>query len=251
MLRLVRAEFVKVRTTQVWFWLLLASLGIAVLAVLGGFLSTGGVTTKHDVPDVFATSNSASIALFVLGVLGVTTEYRYQTITPTVLVTPSRWTLITAKMIAYALLGVLYALSVIVVQLAITLPWLAARNIPFDLHDPDLRRSIFGLFLVLALFGIVGLGVGALLRNQIVAVTVGLVFLLILQNIIVAIPVVRQAWAYTPSGATISILYRTEDASPDSEIHLFGPLGGVGILLLWAFIPAILGAMFTLNRDIT
>jgi hypothetical protein len=249
-LRLVRAEFVKVRTTQVWFWLLLAAIGIAVLAVLGGFLSDG-VATKSDVPDVFATSNSASIALFVLGVLGVTTEYRYQTITPTVLVTPSRWTLITAKMITYAVLGVLYALVVIAVQLAMTLPWLAARHIPFDLHDPDLRRSIFGLFLVLALFGIVGLGVGALLRNQVVAVTVGLVFLLILQNIIVAIPVVRQAWPYTPSGATISILYSAADASPDSEIHLLGPLGGVGVLLLWAFVPAILGAAFTLNRDIT
>src|SRR4051794_39293527 len=183
MIRLVRAEFVKVRTTQVWFWLLLAAVAIAVLAVLGGFLSDG-VSQKHDVPDVFATSNSASIALFVLGVLGVTTEYRYQTITPTLLTTPSRWALVTAKMIAYAILGMLYALVVIVVQLAMTLPWLAARNIPFDLHDPDLRRSIFGLFLVLALFGIVGLGVGALLRNQIVAVTVGLVFLLILQNII-------------------------------------------------------------------
>ena len=41
MIRLVRAEFVKLRTTQVWFWLLLAALAICVLVVLGSFLSSG------------------------------------------------------------------------------------------------------------------------------------------------------------------------------------------------------------------
>src|ERR1700759_1087464 len=211
MIRLVRAEFVKLRTTQVWFWLLIAALAICVLVVLGSFLSSDGVKTAADVPDVIASANQGALAVFVLGVLGVTTEFRYQTITPTVLVTPSRWTLITAKMIAYALIGVAYALACIVVELAMVLPWLSARGISFDLGDPDLRRAIFGLFLVLALFGIVGLGVGALLRNQIVAVTVGVVFLLILQNILLAIPGARDAWPYMPAGAVAAILSHARD----------------------------------------
>ncbi len=250
MIRLVHAEFVKLRTTQVWFWLLVAVLAICVLVVLSSFLSSGGVVTKHDVPDIFASSNNASIAVFVLGVLGVTTEFRYQTITPTVLVTPSRWTLITAKMIAYALIGMLYALACIALELAMTLPWLASRNIAFDLGDPTLRRSIFGLFLVLALFGIIGLGIGALLRNQIVAVTVGIIFLLILQNILLAIPGVRNAWPYMPAGAVVSILF-SKGSGPDDIVTLLSPLGGVVTLLLWAFVPGVIGAAFTMNRDIT
>lgn len=249
MIRLVRAEFVKLRTTQVWFWLLVAVLAICVLVVLGSFLSTGGVETKKDVPDVFASTNTATIAVFVLGVLGITTEFRYQTITPTVLVTPSRWTLITAKMIAYALIGALYALACILLELAMVLPWLASRNIDFDLGDPNLRRAVFGLFLVLALFGIIGLGIGALLRNQIVAVTVGVIFLLILQNILLAIPGVREAWPYMPSGAVTAILF-SHGSGPD-VVHLLSPLGGVVMLLLWAFVPAFIGAGFTMNRDIT
>jgi ABC-2 type transport system permease protein len=249
MIRLVRAEFIKLRTTQVWFWLLIAVLAICVLVVLGSFLSSGAVASKADVPDVFASTNNASIAVFVLGVLGVTTEFRYQTITPTVLVTPSRWTLITAKMIAYAIIGAGYALACIVLELALTLPWLGSRNIDFDLGDPDLRRAIFGLFLVLALFGIIGLGVGALLRNQIVAVTVGVIFLLILQNILLAIPGVREAWPYMPAGAVVSILFNAGDG-PD-VVDVLSPLGGVIVLLLWAFIPAVIGASFTMNRDIT
>jgi ABC-2 type transport system permease protein len=249
MIRLIHAEFIKLRTTQVWFWLLMAVLAICVLVVLGSFLSSGSVSSESDVPDVFAATSDAYIAVFVLGVLGVTTEFRYQTITPTVLVTPSRWTLITAKMIAYALIGVAYALACILIELAMVLPWLATRNISFDLGDPDLRRAIFGLFLVLALFGIVGLGVGALLRNQIVAVTVGVIFLLILQNILLAIPGVRHAWPYMPAGAVAAIL--SHDRHEQDLVTLLTPLGGVVVLLLWAFIPALLGAGITMNRDIT
>ena len=39
---------------------------------------------------MFASSSTAYVVVFVLGVLAVTTEFRYQTITPTVLQTPSR-----------------------------------------------------------------------------------------------------------------------------------------------------------------
>lgn len=250
MIRLIRAEFVKLRTTQVWFWLLIAALAISVLAVLGSFLSDPGVRSESDVPQVFANANIASLAVFVLGVLGVTTEYRYQTITPTVLITPSRWTLITAKMITYAVLGILYALACVVLQLAMVLPWLSARNITFDLGDPDLRRSLFGLFLVLALYGIIGLGVGALLRNQIVAVTVGVIFLLILQNLLAAIPGVKHAWPYMPAGANAAILSNDPQSGPPG-VHILSPAVGVVVLLLWAFVPAVVGAGITMNRDIT
>ena len=34
MIRLVRAEFVKLRTTQVWFWLLIAAIAITVVFVI-------------------------------------------------------------------------------------------------------------------------------------------------------------------------------------------------------------------------
>ena len=130
--------------------------------------------------------NAAYIAVFVLGALGVTTEFRYQTITPTVLQTPSRWAVVGAKMIAYAVLGILYSVVCVVVELAIAIPWLNHKNIDLDLGNSDNLHALSGIFAVVALFGIVGLGVGALLKNQIVAVVVGVLFLLVLENILVA-----------------------------------------------------------------
>lgn len=250
MTRLIRAEFLKLRTTQVWFWLLLATVAVSALLVVGQLLSDGGVRTAADVPNMFASSSTAYIVVFVLGVLGVTTEFRYQTITPTVLQTPSRWAIVTAKMITYAIVGAIYALVAVVVQIAMAVPWLSTRGITVDFGNGQVLHAILAVFGVVALFGIVGLGVGALLRNQIVAVVVGLVFLLILENIILAIPKVRVAWPYTPAGASQAILY-TSGPSSVNDVHLLSTAGGVIVLLLWAFVPAVVGAAYSMNRDIT
>lgn len=251
MIRLVRAEFRKLRTTQVWFWLLMGTVAVSALLVVAQIAPHDGVRTAADVPDLFQSAAQADILVFVLGVLGVTTEFRYQTITPTVLQTPSRWAIITAKMIAYAVIGVGFALVSVAVQLLVALPWLASKGVHVDLGNPDIIHALVGVFGVVALYGIVGLGVGALLRNQIVAVVVGIIFLVVLENLLLAIPVVKAAWPYTPSGATAAILHTTGSTRVTDGVHLIPTGGGVIVLLLWAFVPAILGAAFTLNRDIT
>jgi ABC-type transport system involved in multi-copper enzyme maturation permease subunit len=251
MIRLVHAEFLKVRTTQVWFWLLLGVVAVSALLIVGQLAPSDGVQTASDVPDMFASSSTAYIVVFTLGVLGVTTEFRYQTITATLLITPSRWAVITAKMITYAVLGVLYALVGVVTQLIVAVPWLSAKGIDVDYGSSDVVHAIVGVFAVVALFGIVGLGVGALLRNQIVAVVVGIIFLLVLQNILLVIPGVKHVWPYTPNGASQAILHTTGSTEITDGIHLLSATGGVVVLLLWAFVPAILGAAITMNRDIT
>jgi ABC-2 type transport system permease protein len=250
MIRLVRAEFLKLRTTQVWFWMLMGTIAVSGLLVVGQIAPRDGVRTSDKVPELFASSSTAYLVVFVLGVLGITTEFRYQTITPTVLQTPSRWAIITAKMIAYAVAGAVYAAVAVATQLAVAVPWLKAKNVTVDFGNADVRHTIIGVFAVVALFGIVGLGIGALLRNQIVAVVVGLLFLLVLENILVAIPVVKQAWPYMPGTAAQAILYTSGDNSANG-VHILNTGGGVVTLLLWAFIPAVIGAAFSMNRDIT
>ena len=248
MIQLVRAELLKLRTTQVWFWMLLLAIAVGVLAVVAT-LASKDVKSAADVPLLFANANGAIVTAFILGVLGITTEFRYQTITPTVLQTPSRWT-VAAKLLSYAIIGLAYALACLAVQLMIALPWLSAKGIDFSLSDPDLRRAIFGFPVIFLLFAIMGIGVGALLRNQIVAMVVGLVFLLALENILVAIPKVRNAYPYLPGGAMQGVLYPADEPGPDG-VDLFGTTGSLLVLLAWALIPAVIGAAYSLTRDIT
>jgi ABC-type antimicrobial peptide transport system permease subunit len=249
MIQLVRAELLKLRTTQVWFWMLLLAIAVGVLAVVAT-LASNDVKSPADVPLLFANANGAIVTAFILGVLGITTEFRYQTITPTVLQTPSRRTVVAAKLLSYAIIGLAYALACLAVQLMIALPWLSAKGIDFSLSDPDLRRAIFGFPVIFLLFAIMGIGVGALLRNQIVAMVVGLVFLLALENILVAIPKVRNAYPYLPGGAMQGVLYPPDKSGPDG-VDLFGTTGSLLVLLAWALIPALVGAAYTLTRDIT
>ncbi|MBV9592745.1 MAG: ABC transporter permease [Actinobacteria bacterium] len=253
MIGLIRAEFRKLFSTQVWFWMLLTSMGLTALGVLGQILSAkSDLALQHDVRDVLtsATAVFTYVPLFVLGVLAITTEYRYQTITPTVLATPSRWALVTAKMITYAILGVLYSLACLAIELAMALPWLSARHVDVSLSQE--KGALGSVFVVLVLFALVGLGVGALIKNQIVAVAVGVIFILILDRLFVAIPGVKYIFPYTLSGAVGAIV--TRHGSSDrvvNGVHLLAPVGGIAVLIVWALVTAILGAGLTMNRDIT
>ena len=248
MTRLVRAELLKLRTTQVWFWLLLASLAVSVLAAVAG-LASDGVHKPADVATIFGNANGGLTLAFVLGILGITTEFRYQTFTPTVLATPSRWAIVSAKLLTYALVGAGYAAAGIAVQLAIAVPWLSSKGIDLELGG-DVGHAMLGLVLTFLLFAIMGVGIGALLRNQVLAISVGLGFLLVINNLLGAIPGVKSAFPYTPEGAMIAMIYPRGTNGPEG-VELLSTVGGVTVLMLWSLIPATLGAAITLNRDIT
>jgi ABC-2 type transport system permease protein len=250
MIRLVQAEILKLRTTQVWFWMLAAAVAISALLVIAP-IASNDIHDGQDVAGMFGSAALAYLVIFVLGVLGVTTEFRYQTITPTVLQTPSRWAIVTSKMITYALVGVVYSAICLLIQLAIAVPWLNAKNVDYSLGSDGVPHALAGVFVVLALFGIVGLGIGALVRNQIVAVSVGVIFLLVLENIFVAIPGVKHVYPYLPGAAARAIVDVTARDETVNGITLLTTTGGVIVLLLWAFVPAILGAAYSMNRDIT
>ena len=246
--RLIRGEFLKLRTTQVWFWLLLAAVALASLLTIAP-IASGDIANSGDLPDMFTGAATSYLPVFVLGMLGVTTEFRYQTITPTVLATPSRWALVTAKMITYLLVGAAYAALCVLVQLAISVPWLSAKDVDVTLGSNHVPRALLSVFTVVVLFGIIGIGVGALVKNQIVAVSVGIIAVQVVNPIVGAIPKVRTVFPYTPFGGVSALLNSSERKS--DGFTLLTHWGGAVVLALWAFIPAIIGAGYTMNRDIT
>jgi ABC-2 type transport system permease protein len=99
----------------------------------------------------------------------------------------------------------------------------------------------------------VGLGAGALLRNQIVAVSVGVIFILILARLFLIIPGVKYVYPYLPTGAVDSIVTDPHDIDNRviNHVHLVSPGAGVGVLVAWGLGMAILGAGITMTRDIT
>ena len=124
--------------------------------------------------DVFA-SDTSSLFITILAVIGITGEWRHHTITSSLLAAPDRLRFLTAKLIAFAVAGLVLSL---LISIAITIAGLIILTVR-DLPTPDageLLEQIARNALVAALLGAFGVGIGALVRNQVVAV-VGLLVL--------------------------------------------------------------------------
>jgi ABC-2 type transport system permease protein len=249
MTRLVQAELLKLWTTRTARVLLaLTAAGTAALAVL--VLAFAGRPGQPALGDdalrqlVVAPNGPLTLAALVLGVLGMAGELRHSTATSTFLVTPVRGRVVAAKLVAAAVAGLAMALVAAVVVLAIALPWLPAKGVDVSLADPGLGARLAGLAAAVALYAVLGTGLGALLRNQFAAVIVGLLW-----------------WQGGVEELVLSVLRRPglERWLPDgAALALTVP--GDGTLPMWAggllfaaygLVSALAGGWLVARRDLT
>src|SRR5262245_6849733 len=135
----------------------------------------------------------------LVGAMAITAEIRYGTIRPTFLVTPSRGPVLVAKLAVSALAGIFFGLLAEGLMAGATAAALSARGVDIQLARGDYRQLLAGGAAAAGLWAVIGLGVGALVRNQ-VATLVGLcAWMLLVENLL--LPFVPDAGRLTP-GAT-------------------------------------------------
>jgi len=180
MTRLVHSELLKLRTTRTARVLLtLAAAGTAALVAIV-LLLAGRPGQPALGPDalrllVLVPAQPLTLAALVLGVLGMAGELRHGTATSTFLVTPKRGRVVAAKLAA-AVTGLAMAAASSAAVLAVGLPWLRAKGIEVAIADAGVAARVAGLAVAVALYAVLGTGLGALLRNQVAAVVVGLLW---------------------------------------------------------------------------
>jgi ABC-2 type transport system permease protein len=248
--RLVRAEWTKLLTTRVWIGLLLGS-----CVLVGGFaaLFTGfaggsdsglpGVGTPEYERLVLAVSSNATILFVVLGIIGTTQEYRHRTATPTFLASPHRGRVVIAKLIAYGLAAIPMALVVIAVDVLVVLVYAGAKGAAPSLTGDNLQ-VLAGAAVALVLYTLIGVGVGALLRNQVGAIVGSLVYLFVVESLIQGIPATSGAYKWLPGGALQAVT-----ASTDAGDVLSAWQGGL-LLLGYGLVAAVLGTVLAVRRDV-
>jgi len=186
--RLVRAELFKLRTTRTFYGVTGGAIALVVVitvlaAALGDF--------KHEEHALRGAANIAGLAqvfALVLGILAVTTEFRHGTITPTLLAVPGRVRLIMAKLGASLLAGLALGLVSIGLCFALAAAIFSIRGIHTGATGNDVVRFVVGAGLATALNGALGVGIGALVRNQVGAVVGVLVWGFVLEPLIGLIP---------------------------------------------------------------
>jgi ABC-2 type transport system permease protein len=169
---LLRAELLKLRTTRTFVALVAAALLLSLLIVVLTVLLTDEFS-EQEAREVF-TADLSSLFILVLGIMGLAGEWRHRTITGTILAAPERIRLLIAKVLAYAAAGALLSLIVTVAIIAVGSLLLSVGD-KTTVGISDLADVLWRNLLVAALLGAVGVCVGGLVRNQVVAIVAVLI----------------------------------------------------------------------------
>jgi ABC-type transport system involved in multi-copper enzyme maturation permease subunit len=249
MIRLIRAEFTKLATTRLIYGLAAVMAAFGVLTVVVGVTAAG----QQGNPPLSADSlpmlvggpvPQLAAAALLLGILGMTGEFRHQTVTQTFLVTPHRGRVVAAKLVAYPLAGIALALVTLAFTAAVAAGWLTAKGITPSLLDAPYGRMVGVALLGAGLCGLVGVGVAALVRNQVAALVGTLVWVLVVEGLLLSLLNAPSLGKWLPSAAATAAI-----TSPGGA-HL-SRLGATLLLAAYALAFALAGTRLVVRRDIT
>jgi len=244
MIAQLKSELLKVRSTRTTIGLFAGMIGLTLLIVLLTGLLTHpyNLTTKQNQRGLFAPSAVALIFSGLAGVLLITSEYRHGTIRPTFLFTPRRARVVSAKLIAGLLTGLVFGAVSLGLAIGIGSLILSARGIPSSLSGGDFAQLIWGGLAATALFGAFGVGLGAILRNQVGAVIALLAWDFVVNSLLFGLA--PSVGRYMPTPASDSLLGL-------KTARLLPPAAGGAVLLAWTAALALAGFILTLRRDVT
>jgi ABC-2 type transport system permease protein len=240
----LRAELLKHRSTFTNLGLLLAMLGLVLLAVLLHALSlpSDRLDSASNQVEVFRFGPLLG-ALFagLAGALSITAEIRHGTIRPTFLTTPRRGRVLAAKTVVSGLVGMVFGLVAVVVAAGVGSAALAARGIAITLDGSDYTLMPTGAIAAAALWASIGVSLGALLRNQVATLITIFLWLFFVENLL--LDFVPGAGRFAPGAAAAAITGLDRDT-------LLAPALGALLLALYAAAAAAAGVVATLRRDV-
>lgn len=243
---LIRAELLALRTVRMpWALLVTAVVLTAALAVdpvvNAGTAGAPSIGTAAALLAVLGSTARGGLTVLVLGVLAVTAEFRHGTASAAFLGTPQRARVLVAKGAAVMLAGVAMAVADLAVASTVGL---AAGVLQPSLVNPDIVLRVVGLLLAYPLYGLIGVGAGALVVYQPVAVLLPLAWVVYLEGL--ALDLVPHPVAPWSVGGALAAL------ANDGDFIDVLPMAVGGVLLVgYALVLLSLGATRVVHRDIT
>jgi ABC-2 type transport system permease protein len=239
----IRAELLKIRSTRTTLGLVLGMVAIVLLFVLlTGFLAhVDGLSSKDDQLNFLGVGSLAALFAALAGLLVVTSEYRFGTIRPTIVFNPRRSQVVGAKLAASMFAGIVFAAVGVGLSFGIGRAILSGRNIPFALDGGDVVQLLLGALAASALWGAIGVGLGAILRNQVASVIGLLAWSLLVENLLFGL--VPSVGRFTPGRASDALMGMSTD-------HLLSGAAGAAVLVAWAAVLTAAGLVLTAQRDV-
>jgi ABC-2 type transport system permease protein len=210
MIDALRYEWVRLRTLRSTYWL--TGAGVVLSMIVAGAVAyftrnsgddagTTGIVLTGGIP--FTPLPIVAVFMGLIGVLAFGHEYRHGTILSTLAAVPRRNRLVVAKLL------VVTVWSLVTAVVSVLLNWAVGNLLgqTLSLTDDLVLPAMVGYVLYVGLWGVLGLGLAALVRNLPVAIVIILVVPLMVEPLLSAIALlpafedIRAAFNYLPFSA--------------------------------------------------
>ena len=242
---LVAAEWLKLHTTRLLLGMVTIAVVISVAAVAGSVLATdrAGIALQSDrgLQRVLPITGTGAVFVLLLGIVIATGEHRHGTASDTFLTTPRRERVVIAKLGVGAAVGLATGVVVSAVCVVTAAVMYSVKDTSFPLGDEVVWSMLAGTLVYSTLFAVIGVGLGTLVRNQVLAVAGALAWVAVVEHILVNLIPEIGKWLPTAAGQAI---VRTPLE------NLLSPLAGAVLLGIYATVITIVGVRVAATRDV-
>ena len=248
----VRSEFCKLRSVRSTFWALLAAVGFNVMtaALLGIFLP--GHLSVRQQASIDSTRLSlgglhlSQVAIGLLGVLVVSSEYSTGMIRATLAAVPQRRLMLTAKALVLTVAALVTGLAAGFAAYLVFQAFLPTGDaMNTTLASPGVLRAVTGAGLYLAVLGLLGFGLAAIIRSSADAIAVLLGALFVPSLLAALLP---QSWQDT-IGPYLPLNAGESAYTVQHQAHALQPWTGLGVFCLYTAAALAAGFILISRRD--
>ena len=184
-----------------------------------------------------------AMAMFILGILLIGNEFRQRTIIGTYLAEPRRGHVLVAKLITMTVVGAALSALVFAATYAVVVPLYASKGVHHLDGSVAIGTVAFGTVIGGALFGLIGVALGALTRNSIAAIIGGLVWIQLIEIAILenAVPSLAK---WLPTGAAQALTFTQAGAD------LLTPATAALVLVAWGLAIAVAATAISSRREV-
>ena len=242
----LQSEWIKLRTARSNLVLLILAATVPVALTL--LLTLTIPKTDLDESDLFglllAGAHVGYILLGVLGVLVIGQEYRHNTIRVTFTADPKRSRVMVAKAIVVAATGLFIGAGTTLLSYVLGNAVLTSRGLDIKLDGGTQTRALAGSILLFALYGLVGLGFGSIIRATAGAITLLVVWPVIVEPIVGGIFPKVGRWLPFLAGERL-----TSTTSSVDVTDALSPRAGGLVLVAFALVVLVIGTVLVMRRD--
>jgi ABC-2 type transport system permease protein len=256
--RLLRAEWTKIRSVRSTLWSLLVFVILAVgLSALTATVISHDWNTPGNHPNhlrlitdptevIYGTGfGLGQLAICVLGVMVITTEYSTGAIRASLLAVPKRIPMLAAKAIVWAVLDlVVSAVTVFVVFFLSTAIY--RSHVSVTLSTPGVLRATIGGILYLVVLGLFAMAIGGLVRHTAAGIIITLGLVIVVPPLISLIPgtIANHVHGYLPTIAG-ALVAQTRQESGD----VLSSWQGFGVFCAWTVVLLVACGWLLVRRD--